>query len=439
MKTAHAWVLTCMLYSLVCSRSFCSSTANDDAGCRLAATHSTTRSTFFHGRAGIALDTPLMFFEPRCDGVLANVTGAPAAFQHAFWPAVAQTKLLLQVSVVNPDTAALRFSIDGISVTLGAHGVRTHSHIRVAGSQGVTTPGSMKRRQIQQLEITIRKRGTLCVLEMAAYAEVQRVFVCTSTSLFYVHGNNVTLHSVSLRPDNVQVALWNFAVEAESADAKCRQCPRGTHARNTNNVAASTVECVPCWTGLHVNVDAHSAWWHNAIHTVAVEPTVPAPDWAVLLVNGEAASTGILRHSKMHTNGNMILTNAAEKYTYDRVASICSSRYKTRLIFAACAPTQSPKMRIYPGNNVVLLPVVSTQGTPANVRSVLASAHWRLGDTVRFCVSPMDTRSQHSCMNPIVLTWRAANSWSPVNIDAVHSQYTRYHITTSNTNVFTLA
>jgi len=145
------------VYYLVCSRSLCSSTANSDAECRLASTDSTTRFTHFHGRTGIALATAGVFFEPRCDGVDANVTGSLAAFQHAFWPAAVQTKVFLQVSVVNPDTAALRFSMDGISVILGAHGVRTHSNILVAGSRVVATPGCMRKQQIQQLEITIQK------------------------------------------------------------------------------------------------------------------------------------------------------------------------------------------------------------------------------------------------------------------------------------------
>ena len=200
------------------------------------------------------------------------------------------------------------------------------------------------------------------------------------------------------------------------------------------------MQCILCWTGLHVNVNAHSASWHNAPSTEFAEPTVPAPDWAVLLVNSEPASTGILWHSKMQTNGNMVLTNAAEKNTFDRVASICSSCCGTHLVFAACATTQSSKVRIYPGENVVLLPVVLTQSAPANVRSVLQSVDWQQGDTLRFFVlEHTEARAQHTCVNPVVLTWRGANSWSPANIDTVHSQHKRYHITTSNTHAFVLA
>ena len=172
------------MYYVVYSLSVCSTTASDDAECQRAAADSTTRITHFHGRASLALDTARVFFEPRCDGVPANITGSPGAFQHAFWPAAVQTKLFLQVSLVNPDTAALRFSMDGICVILGAHGVRTHRNIAVAGSQVVETPGGMKKRQIQEVQITICKRGTLCVLEMAPYAGVQRVFMCTSASVF---------------------------------------------------------------------------------------------------------------------------------------------------------------------------------------------------------------------------------------------------------------
>ena len=436
MKTAPSWARACLLYYLGCSRCLCSSTANDGAECQQAASGGATRLARFHGRAGIALATAGVFFEPKCDGVLADIAGAPAAFQHVFRGAVAQTKVFVQVSVVNPETAALRFSMDGIRVILGAHGVRTHSDILVAGAQGVVTPGGMKKRQIQQLEITVRRRGALCILEMAPpYAEVQRVFRCTFTPLFYLYGSNVTLHSVALRHGNVQVALWNFAAEAESSRAECRQCPPGTLARNTGDAEANNVQCTPCWTGLHVNVDAHSAWWHNAPSPDFAEPTVPAPDWAVLLVNGELASTGVLRHSKMPTNGNMVLTNAAEHHAYDRVASICSSRYETRLSFAACTTTQ-PKVSIYPGENVVLLPVALDASAPVNVRSVLQSVDWRHGDTVRFCVSE---HAQHTCVNPVVLTWCGANAWSPANIDPVHSLRTRYRITTSNVHAFVLA
>ena len=120
----------------------------------------------------------------------------------------------------------------------------------------------------------------------------------------------------------------------------------------------------------------------------------------------------------------------------DRVATICSSHYETRLSFAACATTQPPEVRIYPGENVVLLPVALAPSTPINVRSVLQSVDWRHGDTVCFCVLE---HTQHTCVNPVVLTWRGANAWSPANIDPVHSLHTRYRITTSNTHAFVLA
>ena len=197
---------------------------------------------------------------------------------------------------------------------------------------------------------------------------------------------------------------------------------------------AISKECQSCFTGLHVNVDARSEWWYD--RAVSAEPSVPAPDWAVLLVDQTPTSSGILRYSDMQTNGNMILTESRKTYVYDQVASVCMLHYATRVDFTECTNSPTPRVKIYTGENTVLLPVVATQGTVVKVRSMLGTGYWKQGDTVRFC-APLG-EAVHRCVNPVVLVWHTADFWSPINVDPTHSKYTRYNITTSYASAFLL-
>ena len=422
-------VLRLVAYCLVSGRVINSSAVQSDALCNSAAIAQIKQPTHFHTRPGIALATDEVFFSQSCDQYASAASNLGAVFHHPTMSSADTVQVAIQVSLFDPSTARLRFSMQGISVVLDHSGIRTHSDIRVQGeSMTASTEGPWRKRQIQELIFTIQKRKRLCVLTIDPYPSVHRVFPCSTRDTFHVHGDNITLHTVFLQNDNLEAARWDFTIEKQAPNAGCRECPLGTV------LNAISQECQSCFTGLHVNVDAHSEWWYNG--GVAGEPSVPAPDWAVLLADQTPTSSGILRHSDMQTNGNMILTDSRNTYVYDQVASVCMRHYKTRVDFAECTNSQTPRVKIYTGENTVLFPVVAMQDTVAKVRSMLGTENWKQGDTVRFC-APLG-EAVHRCVNPVVLVWHTADFWSPINVDPTHSKYTRYNITTSQVRAFLL-
>ena len=419
-------VACCLVFGRVASISI--SVAESGAQCESAAKAQTKQPTHFHSRPGIALATGDVFFSPSCDKYASAASNLGSAFHHPTMSSADKVRVAIQVSLSDPSTARLRFSMQGLSVVLDHSGIRTSSSIPVQESREISTEPPWRKRQMQGLIFMIQKRNRLCVLTIDPYPSVSRVFPCPTRDTFHVHGDNITLHTVFLQNDNLEAARWDFTIEKQAPSVGCRECPLGTV------LNATSQECQSCFTGLHVNVDARSEWWYNS--DVTAEPSVPAPDWAVLLVDQTPTSSGILRYSDMQTNGNMILTDSRKPYVYDRVASVCMLRYATRVDFTECTDSPTPRVKICTGENTVLFPVVAMQGTMATVRSMLATEYWKQGDTVRFCV-PLG-KAVHRCVNPIVLVWHAANSWSPINVDPAHSKYTRYTITTSYADAFLL-
>jgi len=190
------------------------------------------------------------------------------------------TKVVVQVSLFDPSATALRVSMQGISVVLDQRGIRTHSTILVKRSMAVLTEGFFRKRQIQELVFTVHRRNRFCVLTLAPYSEVYRVFPCPTHDTFHIHGNNITLHTLFLHNDDQEVARWDFSIPTQSSNSQCRECPFGTVLNST------TLICHECLTGLHVNVDAHSEWWHDSTcptNDATAELAVPSPYWAVLL------------------------------------------------------------------------------------------------------------------------------------------------------------
>lgn len=431
-------VVLYITYCFVCHGVTASIILHNDLMCSENSLDQMTMPAHFHGRRGITLHTDDVGFMSKCDTYAAkhasDTINSGSAFHHVSLTNAIETKVVIQVSLFDPSTAPLRFSMGGISIVLDQSGIRTYSEIRVGQSMAVLTNGTMKKRQIQELEFRIQKTNRLCVFTVVQYPEVRRVFHCPTKNTFHIHGDNLTLHHVFLQMDKKQVARWDFTIETQQNNAVCKSCPLGT------SLETNTKLCKPCWTGLHANVDAHSKWWYDPpVQTntgVLAEQNVPAPDWAVLSVDQKLVSTGILRHSDMQTNGNMILTDSKVKYAYDHVGWICMHHYETRVDFADCTNTQSHRVYIYNGENIVVLPLATTPSVLLTVHDVLQSTQWQIGDTVRFCKIP--GFNTHMCVNPIVLTRQNVDTWSPVNINPVHSSLTRYNITTSSVDGFIL-
>ena len=263
-------VACCLVFASVTS----SSVVESGAQCKSAAIAQTKQLTHFHSRPGITLATGAAFFSPSCDNYAAAASNLGSAFHHPTMSSADKVQVAIQVSLFDRSTARLRFSMQGVSVVLDHSGIRTHSNIHVQESMAISTEAPWRKRQIQELIFMIQKRKRLCVLTINPYPNVYRVFLCSTRATFHVHGDNITLHTVFLQKHNLEAACWDFTIEKQAPNAGCRECPLGTV------LNATSQECQSCFTGLHVNVDAHSECWY--ISEVAAEPNVPAPDGCAL-------------------------------------------------------------------------------------------------------------------------------------------------------------
>jgi len=279
-------VLRLVAYCLVFGRVTNSSVVESDARCNSAVIAQTKQPTHFHTRPGIALATGEVFFSPSCDNYASAASNLGSAFHHPTMSSADTVQVAIQVSLFDPSTARLRFSMQGVSVVLDHGGIRTQSNVRVQESMATSAKAPWRKRQIQELIFTIQKRKRLCVLTIDLYPNIHRVFLCPTRDTFHVHSDNITLHTVFLQTNNLEAARWDFTIEKQAPNAGCRECPLGTV------LNAISKECQSCFTGLHVNVDARSEWWYDC--AVSAEPSVPAPDWAVLLVDQTPTSSGIL-------------------------------------------------------------------------------------------------------------------------------------------------
>ena len=400
--------------------------------CTRAAEQSTTQWTRFHTHRGIALQTDPIFFTSACGGSTAPGAQSVHVFKHRILTRPSETTFFIQFALFNPDTAALRLDIADISLVMKGTYAQTY-HSKNANDQSPThsAPGALKPRQRQEVKVTIQRDGMTCLLRVVQYPALVRQWRCASTDIFHLHGSNVTLHKMILQTDNERNALWDFTLEPTDSESKCRPCPHGTR------LLADPARCMPCITGLQVNVDMQSPWWYNARADV-----VPAPDWT-WVVRGEPSSSGVLRYSEMTTNGNMTLTEAAKVYAYDNLVRVCKDEYDSRVFSHQCIDSQAGTTQLHAGRNVLLLHHADSSMS-LSVRAVLnqrrqqtAATSWQPGDMVKFCPQALGDTAYVPCANPTILRYQSGESWSPANIDPLHTKYTRYEITSLRAGIIT--
>jgi len=355
------------------------------------------------------------------------------SFNHPILTRSSETTFFIQFALFNPDTTALRLDVADISLVITGQYAQTYNS-KNANDQfpNHLAPGTLKPRQRQEVKVTITRNGMTCLLRVLQYPALSHQWRCASTDMFHLHGSNVTLHKMILQTDNERNALWDFTLEPTDSESKCRPCPHGTR------LLTNPARCMPCVTGLQVNVDMHSPWWYNAKADV-----VPAPDWT-WVVHGEPSSGGILRYSEMTTNGNMTLTEATKVYAYDNLVRVCKDEYDSRVFFHRCIDSQAGTTQLHPGRNLLLIHDNADSSGFLTVRALLnhrrqqtAAASWQPGDMVKFCPQILGSTAYVPCANPTILRYQNGGFWSPANIDPVHTKYTRYEITSLRGGIIT--
>jgi hypothetical protein len=191
-------------------------------------------------------------------------------------------------------------------------------------------------------------------------------------------------------------------------------------------------ECTDCYTGFRVNVDYSSPWWSNPTPTQLSTMVVPEPDWAVLRVHGNLQSKGIMRHSSIANNGNMILTPHAKEYAYeqkDTLPNVCADLFESRVRRNLLGTDQCTLGLLFGAGVSSILISWWPFSSAVTVRAYLSveGMSWSIADTVTFCEHGSNAVVvKHTCVNPIVFTYVKSGTWYPLNIDPIHHKYTRY-------------
>jgi hypothetical protein len=435
---------TILLSIIVSSLSVCVAQDSRLQSCGVDFQNSRAEWTTFHHRRGLFLSTSPKLFTKDCDNSLFDTAHASTFFQHdtMLHNIEARTDIFLQISTQNLDLAALRFAIAGVVLNVNRTHTRTHTHRRLSGphtrfdynqvQEYSHTEMSLKPQQLQELRITIVKNDSECALSLQIGALLPLVPVarqrwqCDATNHFHLHGNHISLHSVVLQINNQRQAMWDFSQEYAPNNTLCGGCPSG----KTMNVDLQ--ECTDCYTGFRVNVDHSSPWWSNPIPTQLSTVVVPEPDWAVLKVHGNLQSKGIMRHSSMANNGNMILTPYATEYGYeqkDTLPNVCADLFQSRVRRNLLGTDQCTLGLLFNAGVSRILISWWPPSSAVTVRAYLSveGMSWSLADTVTFCDHDSSALEvQHTCVNPIVFTYVRFGTWHPLNIHPIHHKYTRY-------------
>lgn len=417
--------------------------------CNLAIENSRAEWTTFHNRRGLFLSAAPRLFTRECDNNGFDKAHATAFFQHdrVLNAADTRTDIFLQISIENLGVAVLRFTIAGVVLVVNSTHTRTHTHRQMSGFSSaanyerfqtyLNTGKSLEAQQLQELRITITKTSSECALSLqigppAPHGSIVRQrWQCGATDIFALHGNYVSLHSVVLQVDKRRQAIWDFSQQIAASGALCSACPSG------KTMDAETKQCNDCYTGFRVNVDNASKWWSNAA-TSPSTTTVPEPDWAVVKVHGKAQSKGIMRHSSITNNGNMILTPDATVYSYEKnhvLPHVCEDKFDSRVRKHALLEDRRTLGLLFRAGLSRILISWQPVGLVLTVRGYLSVAGltWSLADTVTFCEhGASDLVVLHTCMNPIVFTYVRVSTWHPLNINPIHHKYTQYTLSLRN-------
>lgn len=412
--------------------------------CNTAARNSLTEWSKFDTRQGLTLKSAYFLFQNTCDLSKLDKTRSRNVFEHGiFRHSSGTTNFFLQVSLYNPDLAALRFAVGAAVMVLNGTHARTNTGRPLSlegpfeGPNEYTDSSTILRpRQFQEMHVSIDKNGNECTMRLVHNShppdsseniDRAQLFQCDAESVFYVHGSQIMLHSVVVQVDNRREAVWDFSLQSALPDKHlCGVCPHGSKYNRQRG------QCTTCLSGFHVLVNKTSPWWYNPDRSLAAI-VVPEPDWAVLEVNNTRQSVGIMRHSSNTDHGNMILTPTNKIYAYetaDSLPRVCQDSYTSQVRVDSGKSQSICDVGLFLREGVHYVGLIHTETNDISVRELLLQLFsWSKGDTVEFCEhqekAPLVL---HSCVNRIVMTFLRQNHWQPTNVDPKHYKYTRYTI-----------
>ena len=406
--------------------------------CVLAANNSRAEWTTLNSRRGLLLSSAPRLFTQECDRVVFQKTAMAAVFEHVnvLRSTDTNTSIFLQVSVRNPAFTSLRFAIGSVVLVVNTTHTRTSAPVWAtgafsAGTNNYDLPDTFKAQQMQELHIMITKKGEECTLRVGfgpappSASPVIQTWRCFADNLFFVHGSEITLHSVILQVNRQREAMWDFSRQTSLSigTSLCAECAIG------NTLDRETKQCTPCYTGIRVNVDENSEWWSTSA-SIPRSGFVPKPDWAVLNVGEMRQTSGILRHSSTNSNGNMILTQGNSVYAYedyDSVPRVCTDAFESR-VRQNLIVQNTCEQHILLAMGVTSILINWKAGRDNSVRSYLSLIEtWSPGDTVKFCEFLAHRNVlDHLCENPVLFTNIGQNIWQPININPIHYNHTRY-------------
>jgi len=169
---------------------------------------------------------------------------------------------------------------------------------------------------------------SMVLTELAPFSDNDEEGIrCPELQHFSISGANTLIHAVILSSSQENgKAVWDFSATPLDA-GDCRPCLKN---QIKSPASASQDSCEPCYTGIAVQVDRNSEWWHHDL---------PQPEWAMLdnpTTQGDYAGAGILRYSKRldsnPTASFFDLTSDSVRYLDDNILFLCEKPAKANVI-----------------------------------------------------------------------------------------------------------
>ena len=136
---------------------------------------------------------------------------------------------------------------------------------------------------------------------------------------FSLGGNLVSVYGVWLYHDSAFFAKWDYKKARDFQETKCTHCPE--------NSMHDGEKCVPCHTGVLLDVDHESPWWaHDMWDDIETPGVSYFPQWTN---QDTQSSRGIMRYNDNNAEGNLYFTSIDTHTTDDNLLRLCQIEYTT--------------------------------------------------------------------------------------------------------------
>ena len=305
----HGWLAPAIASD---KRSDCSATRAPGTGCKLLSALSIF--LWLHGAECMHIRKPVYF--NNMTGIAVFATASDQIYKHPVLQPNTTMDMIIIMSCYNSKHVSifLQFGRD----------FRVHIAVAVlvtGQSSSIMSDISDMQPSAVHIRITVSIDAT-CVVEYksplrSSMDTLGTGIPCRPLDSFLLRGDHAIVHKTLLSSTGENgMAVWDFSTISDM-NAQCATCPKNQKIQPASTHQSGVSTCVPCYTGIAVNVNRTSQWWTRDL---------PKPEWALLDSprTQDDQTKGVLRYSnRLENMGFFDLTSTSVQYLDDAILTLC--------------------------------------------------------------------------------------------------------------------